>query len=246
MQLCKFPMEYLRVTQGEYGAYSHKGSLAMDFGGKDTGSDKLYAPFDFKVIRARSGANGELYIESTQPVDFADGTVDYCHLLFIHDSSFNVVEGNTYPQGYYFYDEGGMGSGNPNRFGTHVHIEGGKGKWQSASQFQNAYGVWVSENQNHLYDLFILGDDVIEIFNETNPSYNYDWKRVSDFEEPEEEEPEPETSDEYKEQYYEALDTISQLENEIELCEDNTKLLQEENLKLNNLITEISNLISNS
>ncbi len=225
-QLCKFPMEYLRVTQGEYGSYSHKGSLAMDFGGKDTGSDKLYAPFDFKVVRARSGANGELYIESTAPVKFSDGTEDYCHLLFIHDGSFNVQQGKTYPQGYYFYDEGGMGSGNPNRFATHVHIEGGKGRWKSASQFQNSYGVWISENQNHLYDLFILGDDVIEILNVDNPSYNYNWKRTSDFNEVET----PEDIDNYKEKYYAALQTITELENEI--------------LNYNKLIDDISSLIT--
>ena len=51
MQKFKFPMEYLRVTQGEFDPYSHAGSMAMDFGGKDTESDKLYCPCDMIIKR---------------------------------------------------------------------------------------------------------------------------------------------------------------------------------------------------
>ena len=174
-QKFKFPMEYLKVTQGELDSYSHAGSLAMDFGGKDTGADKLYCPCDMVVKRCRQSANGELYLESTLPVEFADGTTDYARLICIHDNAFNVVEGQVLKQGDYFYDEGGMGSGKANTFATHVHIEAGKGKWKSCTQFANAQGTFVIENQSHLYDLFILGDDVV-ILNDGG----YPWKRVSD------------------------------------------------------------------
>lgn len=175
MQKFKFPMEYLRVTQGEYSSYSHAGSLAMDFGGKDTGADKLYCPCDMVVKRCRHNANGELYLESTLPVRFADGTTDYARILCIHDSQFNVTEGAILKQGDYFYDEGGMGSGNPKAFGTHCHIEAGKGKWKSCTQSKNSAGTYVIENQSHLYDLFILGDDV-----QILDGGGYNWKTVSD------------------------------------------------------------------
>ncbi len=177
MQKFKFPMEYLRVTQGEYGTYSHQGSLAMDFGGKDTGSDKLYAPCDMVVKRARANANGELYLESIEQVQFADGTVDYARLLCIHDSVFNVAEGDTIAQGQYFYDEGGMGSGNANAYSTHVHIEGGKGKWVSTTQSANSYGKYIIENQSSLHDLFVLGQDVIVL---DNGGYNWVVENVEE------------------------------------------------------------------
>lgn len=102
MQKLKFPMEYLRVTQ-RYGIrddgtpdtsnYSHAGTYALDFGSKDTGSDKLYAPCNMIVKRCRQNATGELYLESTLPVEFADDTTDYARLLYIHDSKFNVTNG---------------------------------------------------------------------------------------------------------------------------------------------------------
>ena len=176
-QYFRFPMEYLRVTQGENDSYSHAGSLAMDFGGKDTGADKLYCPCDMVVKRCRQNANGELYLESTLPVRFADGTTDYARMICIHDSQFNVTEGAILKQGDYFYDEGGMGSGNPNKFGTHCHIEVGKGKWKSCTQSPNAQGTYVIENQSHLYDLFVLGDDVVIL-----DGAGYNWKTVSDIE----------------------------------------------------------------
>lgn len=188
MQKLKFPMEYLRVTQGygfkadgsvDTGSYSHAGTYAMDFGGKDTGSDPLYCPCDMVVKRARQNANGELYLESTLPVELADGTCDYVHLLFLHDNKFNVVEGQVLTQGYHFYDEGGMGSGNAHAFGTHVHIEGGKGKWKSTTQAKNAQGVYASENMYPLHKMFILGDDV-QILDDGG----YDWKRTSDMDKP--------------------------------------------------------------
>lgn len=160
MQKFKFPMEYLRVTQGENSSYSHAGSLAMDFGGKDGGADKLYCPCDMVVKRCRKNANGELYLESVEKVQFADGTQDYARLLCMHDGVFNASEGQVLKQGDYFYDEGGMGGGKTNAFATHVHIEAGKGRWKSTTQSPNSKGTYVIERQAHLYDLFVVGTDV--------------------------------------------------------------------------------------
>lgn len=174
-QSFKFPMQYLRVTQGENNTYSHAGSLAMDFAGKDTGADKLFCPCDMVVKRTRQNANGELYLESTEPVVFADGTIDYARLLCMHDGSFNVKEGQVVKQGEYFYDEGGMGSGNPNKFAKHVHIEAGKGQWKSTTQSRNKQGTYVIERQASLYDLFILGSDVVIL-----DDGGYDWSRETE------------------------------------------------------------------
>lgn len=171
MQKFKFPMEYLRVTQGEFDTYSHAASMAMDFGGKDTGSDKLYCPCDMIVKRIRENANGEMYLESLDKVQFADGTSDYARLFLCHDSVFNFQTGAVIPQGTYFYDEGGMGGGNAHAFGIHVHIEAGKGKWNSTTQSRNSSGTYVIERQAHLYDLFFI-DQNTKVINDGG----YSWK----------------------------------------------------------------------
>ena len=236
-QMFKFPMEYLRVTQGENDNYSHAGSLAMDFGGKDTGVDRLYCPCDMVVKRCRYNANGELYLESTLPVLFADGTTDYARLLCMHDNAFNVVEGQVLKQGDYFYDEGGMGGGKPGKYANHVHIEAGKGKWKSTTQTMNSRGSYVIEKQAHLYDLFILGDDVI-----IKGNGGYNWKKVSDFKEPELEK-ECEHCKELEAEVEKLAENVAYLTTELTQAKVDTAKLIEENRLLNGILDEIENLV---
>lgn len=158
MENCMFPMEFLRVTQRP-GIGSHRGSNAIDLGGRDTGKDKVYAPFSGTVVRTRKGANGELYLVSDAPVRFADGTSDYCTVTFIHDEAFNVSEGSHVVQGQYIYDEGGMGSGKPHKFGNHLHMEVSRGK-VSARQVTNKYGVYCTAIQMDINKAMMLGNDV--------------------------------------------------------------------------------------
>lgn len=181
MQKARFFMENLRVTQG-YGfyldgmvkkEYSHTGSWSIDLAGKDTGRDKCYCPFDAKVIRTRKNANGEMYIESTNPVLWADGTQEYAKILLMHTNTFRFAEGAVIPQGTYFYDEGGMGGGVPNKFAAHVHLECGRGRWKNAIQFQNSYGVWIIEDQVAAHRMLWLGPDVT-ILNSGGYSWVYD------------------------------------------------------------------------
>lgn len=172
-QKCYFPMKYLRITQSE-NVGSHRNSLAMDFGGKDVFKDDLYAPCDLKIIRVREKANGEVYAESLFPVSFADGTTDYLHILLLHDNNtYKLKEGDVIKQNTPFYREGGMGNGDPCHFANHVHIEAGKGKWKEPIQFKNNVGTYVCENQEHLYNLFWLKHDTINL-NDTEHKFKYE------------------------------------------------------------------------
>lgn len=172
-QKCYFPMEYLRITQDEK-IGSHLNSLAMDFGGKDVFQDVCYAPCDLIVKRVRDNANGEIYFESLSPVLFADGTTDYLHLLMLHDNNtYNHKVGDIIKQNQPFYKEGGMGKGNPTYFANHVHIEAGKGKWTNLKQYPNDNGVYVSENQENLYNLFWLKHGTINL-NDINHKFKYE------------------------------------------------------------------------
>ena len=153
-------MKTCAITQGK-NVGSHLGSTATDHGGAGTHSEKCYMPWDGRVVRCRTNANGECYVESLEPVEYPDGTVDYQKALFIHDSSFNVSVGQVLKQGEYFYDEGGMGGGNPNKFATHVHVEFGRGKWKSAKQFPNAQGTYIIEDQIDIEDAVFMPADIV-------------------------------------------------------------------------------------
>ncbi len=180
MQKARFFMEHLKVTQ-KYGfnldgsakdSYSHKGSWALDLGGEDGGRDKCYCPFDAKVVRVRSEANGEMYIESVEPVMWADGRQDYAKILLLHAENFLYKEGDIIPQGAHFYDEGGMGRGQANYFASHVHVECGVGKWKNATQHQNEYGTWIIEDQVPVHQMLMLGPDVT-----VHEDGGYEWVR---------------------------------------------------------------------
>ena len=95
-----FPMKTLRVTQGYYTDFSHKQSYALDLGGKDGGVDPVYAPFSGTIKRIRS-TNGEMWLESDAPVEWADGTVDYMTVLFIHANSIPVSVNQHVPCKFY-------------------------------------------------------------------------------------------------------------------------------------------------
>ena len=142
-----FPMEVMRVTQGYYTSYSHKQSFALDLGGPDGNRSKVYAPFSGTVQRIRS-TNNEMWITSDEPVEWADGTVDYMTCLFIHANSIPVANGAHFNQGDWIYNEGNKG----NVTGIHLHLECARGKWVSPSGYYNSgvyfpsggasYAVW--------------------------------------------------------------------------------------------------------
>ncbi|MFR8462802.1 MAG: M23 family metallopeptidase [Ruthenibacterium lactatiformans] len=170
MERARFPMEFLRVTQGP-NVGSHAGSKAMDFGGKDTGKDPIYAPFTGKFVRVRKDSSHESYLESLEPVEFANGVVDYMTLTFMHDDVLDVKTGQIVRQGEKIGDEGGFGGGRPNRFGAHLHIEASRGR-NIAYQVQNGAGTYCTPNQVNIWDALWVGGDV-QILKDGG----YSWKR---------------------------------------------------------------------
>lgn len=162
-----FPMEYMNITQGENGSFSHQGTNAIDCAGKDTGIDPLFAPVTMKCVAKDSATNGNaVAFESVNKVMFADGTIDYACFLFIHDNyigDYNV--GSIFKQGQEFGDEGTAGRAT----GNHSHIEVAKGRYTGRMYKQNSYGVWQLPNTCHTYDAFVIdGTNVIN-----KAGYNY-------------------------------------------------------------------------
>lgn len=159
MEYLKFPMQYLRISQGE-NTGSHLGTYAMDLAGRDTGKDPVYAPCSGTVVRIRSNANGELYLWSDGDVRCPDGYTGPVTVTLIHDETFNVRQGQHVVQGAHIYDEGGMGHGHPGAYGAHCHMEIVKGHVQPY-QTRNAQGSWRTPGQMmHLYDALWIGGDV--------------------------------------------------------------------------------------
>lgn len=153
-----FPMEVCRITQGVNGSYSHQGTNAIDNGGKNSGIDPIYAPVTMKHVWRDSAKNGNaVFFESVNKVQFADGSIDYCTLMFIHDNYIaDYKVGQVFKQGQEFGDEGTAG----NATGNHTHIEVAKGKY-TKPYIKNKFGVFMLPNSIHPNKAFYINGTTV-------------------------------------------------------------------------------------
>lgn len=167
-----FPMQYMNITQGNNGQFSHQGVNALDLAGKDTGRDLFYAPFDVKCVATgdRNTEGNAAFWESTNKVRFADGTIDYATIMVLHDNSLaGIYPGVRYTQGTQIGQEGTAGYAT----GNHNHFEIAKGKFTHKYD-QNNYGVY------HL-PRSISADKCCFVDNTTILNGNgMKWKKLSD------------------------------------------------------------------
>lgn len=170
MQKAVLMMDYLNVTQKGGDEFSHKGDKALDLAGRDGGIDSLKAPFTGIIKRIYTNVNA-VWIESTEKVKYADGTVDYMTVMTLHDNDIsNLKVGDIINQGTVYYDEGSRG----NVTGNHIHLAVGKGKFTGNGWYKNEYGSWCINNQIDVYKaLFLL--DTTNIIN----SGGYNWVKTN-------------------------------------------------------------------
>lgn len=149
-QLAVLPIDYVHVTQGEYGPFSHfQGSgqeLAIDFI-FPTDRYPAKAPFDIEVMDRRDNYATVVW-KNTRPVMSANGVkYDELHIIVIHDWNFKDYNiGDTRKKGEVFYHSGSETGGGGVSTGDHLHLEVMKGH---TYQFPPP-----SSNQLHIYDVF--------------------------------------------------------------------------------------------
>ena len=164
-----YPSPYMRITQG-YMVGTHKDSYAIDEAGSDSGIDYINAPFTGIVKKIYTADANEVWLESTQPVIYPDGTVDYMTMLFAHDNDIsNLFVGKVIAKGERFYEEGTKG----NASGNHIHMECGKGKFTGSGWHLNSAGFWSINNAKNPTDCLWV-DDSIKILN----SNGYTFKKI--------------------------------------------------------------------
>ena len=149
-QLAVLPIDYVHVTQGEYGPFSHfRGSgqeLAIDFI-FPTNRYPAKAPFDIEVMDRRDNYATVVW-KNTKPVMGANGVkYDQLHIIVIHDWNFKDYNiGDTRKKGEVFYNSGSETGGGGVSTGDHLHLEVMKGhKYQFPPP---------SSNQLHIYEVF--------------------------------------------------------------------------------------------
>lgn len=165
-QVSLFPMEYIYISQGENGSYSHQGILAIDFLGWGANGRiyhcPYYAPFDCKVVYHGSYYN---VWESINPVHTPSG---------IRKVTFEVAhDENLFPLGTIksMGEEIGKTGIAGEVSGDHVHLNSAFGTYQGFYTVSSGKRQLV--NSSHIYQTFYVNDTVIR------NGYGYNWVKYT-------------------------------------------------------------------
>ncbi len=166
-----YPLKNLRITQG-YQEGTHRNSYAIDNAGLNNKIEDVYAPFSGTIKKIYEEDANEVWLESDNPVEYPDGTIDYMTVLFAHDNDISdLYVGKKVAQGEIFYQEGTKG----NAIGNHCHIECGKGKFIEPGWIKNENGYYVIINGKKPEECFWLKKDMNII-----DDYGYTFQTLED------------------------------------------------------------------
>ena len=138
-----YPSKNMRITQ-RYNTGSHIDSYAIDEAGQDSNISTIYAPFTGIIKKIYLEDANEVWLESIEPVEYPDGTIDYMTIMFAHSNDVsNLFVGKKIKRKEPFYSEGTKG----NATGNHCHIECGKGKFIGTGWYKNNGGSYSINNK---------------------------------------------------------------------------------------------------
>ena len=164
-EVCLFPLEYMDISQGEGGSYSHAGTLNIDFVGYDANGRvyqcPYYAPVSCTCVDG-GGVDNWRVMQSNDRVHLADGTLAYVTWVQMHDNNPPSVH-DTFTQGDLIGHTGTAG----NVTGDHVHLNfaiGTYAGWHTVSSGQSEL-----KNSIHIYDACYVNDTVLI------DDYGYPW-----------------------------------------------------------------------
>lgn len=160
MEKIMYPLKNMWITC-KPGEYAHKYSKAIDDQGFDYKSiDKVYAPYTGKVVR-KYPSECEIWFESIDKVEFADGTIDYATILFAHKDRYDdIKEGVVYKQGEVIYSEGTKAGNKVGGAQRHVHFEICAGKTTGSGWKKSPDGTWNLVKGKKPTDCYFIDDSI--------------------------------------------------------------------------------------
>lgn len=162
------PFTDMNITQGSNNDFSHKGIMANDVIGLESGVRyPYYAPCDCKCIRIYPDSGQSMW-QSLNKVRFANGRIDYATFMVAHSNSQDCYVGQIVEQGAQLDNMGNKG----NATGVHCHIQISQSA--DTSWYKNKYGIYQFNNEYDTDDCYFV--DNTNIINGMGGS----WRLTSD------------------------------------------------------------------
>ena len=159
MEKIIYPLKNMWITQVPTQG-THKYSQALDDQGLNYATiDKVYAPFTGKIVR-KYPSECEIWFESVDKVEFADGTIDYATILFAHRDKYDDLKENfVYKQGEVIYSEGTKGANKIGGAQRHLHFECCAGKTTGSGWAPAKDGTWNLVNGKAPQNCYFITDE---------------------------------------------------------------------------------------
>ncbi len=163
-----FPLPYLKISQGENGSYSHRGTYNIDFlgWGKNGRIYKapMYAPCSCKCVATLDANNKGRIFQSLNKVHTPNG-LQYVTFMNFHDNKPIASVGDTFVQGQLYAHTGTAGDVT----GDHTHFNCANGKYKGWEHVPpDNHGQL--KNSAHIYNICYVNDTVIV------DGYMYNWR----------------------------------------------------------------------
>ena len=160
MEKAMYPSKIMRITQKDHEG-THAACWAVDEACENGNISSLFAPFTGKIKKIYAKDANEVWLESIDPVLYADGTKDYMTIMFCHDNDVSdLYVGKIIKQGAIFYQEGTRG----NATGNHCHFECGRGRFTDSGWHKDSAGYWSINNGKKVTECLFI-DDTYKILN---------------------------------------------------------------------------------
>ena len=164
-----FPLPFLKISQGEGGSYSHRGTLNMDFVGWSKSGRvykaPVYAPCSCKCVGTVDANNKGRIFQSLNKVHTPNG-LQYVTFMNFHDNKPIANKGDKFEQGQLYAHTGTAGEVS----GDHTHFNTANGKYAGWEQVPpDRHGQL--KNSTHIYNICYVNDTTIV------DGYNYPWKK---------------------------------------------------------------------
>ena len=146
--LCPFTDMY--ITQGSNSNFSHRGIMANDVRGVQSGIRyPYYAPCTCKCVKIYP-SSGQVMWQSVNKVRFANGRIDYATFMTAHDDTMDAKVGMIVQQGSQLGNMGTKG----NATGVHCHIEISQSA--DTTWTKNQYGNYHFNNEYDTDDCYFV------------------------------------------------------------------------------------------